>query len=111
MPEPRPEGKSLPTLVAELWELVVAYLKQETVEPVKGLGRFLAFGVAGSLLLGIGLTLLAIAGLRALQTETTTHFTRNLSWVPYAITLVACFVVAGIAIAGKGRGQRKRRSP
>ncbi len=41
----RPDDKALPTLAAELWEMVVAYLKQETIEPIKALGRFLALGL------------------------------------------------------------------
>ena len=75
--------KSLPTLAAELWDLVRAYAKQETIEPLKGIGRWVAFGSAGSLCLGIGTVLLATAGLRALQTETGDAFDGNLTFVPY----------------------------
>lgn len=89
--------KSLPSLAAELWDLVRAYARQETVEPLKGLGRFVAFGVAGSLLLGTGVILLVLGGLRALQTETGDAFDGNMSWAPYLIALVVSLGVAGLA--------------
>ena len=99
--------KSVPALAAELWDLLRAYVKQETVEPVKGLGRQLAFGLAGSLLLSIGLVLLALGGLRALQTETGTTFEDSWSWAPYLITLAGTVVVIGLA----AMGTRKRKRP
>lgn len=108
--DPRRTGdKSLPTLVGELWQLVLTYAKQETVVPIKGLGRFVAFGVAGSLLLSLGLLLWVLALLRALQTETGTRFTGNLSWLPYVITLVGCAVVAGLAARAIGSHKRRAR--
>jgi hypothetical protein len=72
----------------ELKDLVVAYLRQETLDPLRNLGRFLGFGLAGGLLLGIGAACAAVGGLRAMQTETGTAFTGNWSWAPYAIVAV-----------------------
>ena len=92
-------------VVAELWELVVAYFKQETVVPLQALGRYAAFGALGSFLLGLGVIFMALAGLRALQTETGTTFTGNWSWAPYAIIVVVLF--AGAALTWKARGARK----
>ncbi len=97
----------LPQLVAELWQLIVAYFKQETVVPLQQLGRWIAFGILGALLLGVGVLLLAVAGLRALQEETGSAFTGNLSWIPYMIMFVA--LVVGGAITWKARGARRRR--
>lgn len=101
--------KGIPMLATELWELVVAYVKQETIVPIKGLGRFLALGVAGSAVLSLGLVLLVLCLLRVLQTETDTTFTGNLSWAPYAITLVACAFVAGLAARAIGSHKRRAR--
>ena len=98
--------RSLPAQLAELWDLVRAYTKQETVEPIKGLGRSAAFGVAGSLLVSIGLVLLVLAGLRALQTETGTTFTGNWSWAPYLITLAGSAIVMMFLL----RFTRKRKA-
>jgi hypothetical protein len=82
--------------IRELKELVVAYAKQETVDPLKGLGRYVAFGIAGALLIGTGVVFLAIGALRALQGDHGhRHFTGNWSWAPYAIVVVGALVVAG----------------
>lgn len=100
---------NLPTLVAELWELVVAYAKQETIEPLKGLGRFLAWGAVGALLTGMGAVFLLLGALRALQEETGDTFRGNWSWAPYAIVLVGALAVAGLAVSMVGAGRRRRR--
>jgi uncharacterized membrane protein YidH (DUF202 family) len=96
----RSGDKSLPTQISELWRMVLAYFRQETVEPVRNLGRFIGFGVAGSLVLGMGVVLLVLAALRFFQTETGSTFHGHLSWVPYVIMLVVALVLAGAAMAG-----------
>jgi len=101
------KNKSVSTLVGELWHLFVDYLKQETIVPVKDLGRFLAQGLAGSLLLSIGLVLLLLAALRALQTETGSALEGNWSFVPYLIVLVLAAVIAGLAARAIGRHKRR----
>ena len=85
--------------------LIVAYIKQETLDPVKGLGRYVLFGVVGSVALSVGLVILAIGFLRLLQGETGTSFTGNLSWVPYVICTVAVVLIAFIAVKAVSRGQ------
>lgn len=99
--------KSVPALAAELWDLVRAYAKQETIDPIKGLARRLAFGLAGSTLLSVGLVLLALGGLRALQTETGSTFEGSWSWAPYLIALVGTVAVIGLV----SLGMRKRKKP
>src|SRR5690349_14830687 len=96
----RSGDKSLPTQIGELWRLVLAYFRQETVEPVRNLGRFVAFGVGGSLLLGLGVGLLILATLRFFQTETGSTFTGHWSWAPYFIMLIVAVVLAVAAMAG-----------
>jgi hypothetical protein len=100
-------GKGLGGLRAtggETVQLIIDYVKQETLDPLKGLGRFIAFGVAGSVALAIGLVILSVAFLRLLQTETGTAFAGNLSWVPYLICTVAVLLVAAVAIRAVSRG-------
>ena len=85
-------------------QLVVDYIKQETLQPLKGLGRFIVFGVAGSVALGIGLVILAVGFLRLLQGETGSTFTGNWSWAPYLICTVAVVLVAAVAVLAVSRG-------
>jgi hypothetical protein len=97
-PRSKQEAKSLPEIASELWELTVAYAKQETIDPLKGLGRFVGAGIGGAIFLGIGVSLLMLSGLRALQTETSTTFTGNWSWAPYGIAAAGGIVLILLAI-------------
>ena len=91
-------------------DLTVAYVKQETVGPLKALGRFVVYGTIGSFFLGIGLVLLLVALLRVLQEETGV-FHGNLSWIPYLIVAIAAFLVVGLAAWRIVSGPAKRRLP
>jgi hypothetical protein len=84
--------------------MVVAYVRQETIDPVKDLGRFLAYGLGAVILGGLGLVLLMLGGLRLLQAETGSAFTGHLSFIPYLCPFVVCLVVAGIAVKRIGSG-------
>lgn len=88
--------------------LIVDYVKQETLDPLKGLGRFVVFGVAGSVALAIGVVIAAVGVLRLLQGETGGAFHGNWSWAPYLICAVAVVAVAVVAVAGIQRGQASR---
>ena len=94
---PESDERSVVGRGQDVWELLVAYAKQETVEPLRGLQRWVAAGAGGSLLIATGVSLLLLACLRALQTETGTTFTGNWSWVPYLITLVGAALVIGVS--------------
>lgn len=92
----------------DAFQLVVDYVKQETLEPLKGLGRFVLFGVAGSVALAGGFVILAVSLLRLLQGETGTTFSGNLSWLPYVICAVVSIGVAAVAVVAIGKGQARR---
>jgi hypothetical protein len=95
----------LPQLVMELRDLVVTYLKQQTLVPLQKLGRYIGFGVLGSLLMGFGVLFLGVSVLRVLQTETSDTFAGDWSWVPYLITFVA--LVLGGALVWLARTARR----
>lgn len=90
--------------------LVIAYVRQETLDPLRQLGRFVLFGVVGSLAIAVGTVLFLIAALRILQTETGA-FHGNLSWLPYLIVVALAAVVMGLAGWRIVSGPAARRIP
>lgn len=84
--------------VGDVVDLVRDYAKQETLGPLKGAGRWLALGTAGSLFLGLGLVLVLLGVLRVLQTETDA-FDGAFSWVPYVIVLILCVMASVVALS------------
>lgn len=109
-----PQPKAVPQILQELWELLKAYARQETVDPLKGLGRFLGFGVAGAFLVGLGGLFLALSLLRLLQRFEV--FTGTWSWAPYFIVLLALVLaialIIGVISQGRARAdKRKAKAP
>ena len=92
----------------ELVDLVIAYAKQETLEPLKGLGKNAALGLGGAVLLGIGGLFCSISALRAMQSETDFFERHNLSYVPYLLTVVILVALSAIGWAGLGPGKKDR---
>ena len=95
----------------DAFQLTVDYLKQETVEPLRGLGRFLYMGIAGSFFMAGGLLLILIGVLRLLQTETGSALTGDWSWVPYAVVVVLGIAVMGVAVWRITAGPGKEKLP
>jgi hypothetical protein len=95
----------------DAFQLTVDYLKQETVQPLKGLGRFLYMGIAGSFFLAGGILLILIGILRLLQDETGTALTGDWSWVPYVVVMVLGIAVIGIAAWRITAGPARERLP
>ena len=96
---PDTQSKSLPEATGELWELTKDYARQETIDPLRGVARYVIFGLAGAVVLGIGVVLLMLAALRALQTQTGSALDGNLSWLPYVIVLAAGALVGALALS------------
>lgn len=88
--------------VKDLIETLRNYAKQETVGPLKGLGRYLARGVAGAVAMALAVVFLVLAGLRVLQSELT-WFDGTWSFAPYFFAMVALVLVIGLAALGVSR--------
>lgn len=80
--------------VNEVVNLIKGYAMQETVEPLKPIGKFVAFGAAGGVLMGLGLLLMSLAMLRGLQTID--FFEGNWSLLAYLAVGAAVLAVAGL---------------
>lgn len=83
-----PSLKNVPEILQDLKDLLVAYAKQETVDPLRNLGRYLGFGLGGMALLTLGTFFLGMSLLRFLQTMVGGVFDGFWSWVPYVIVMV-----------------------
>jgi hypothetical protein len=103
------KNEGLPAEVKELFELIVTYAKQQTLDPLKQLGRWVAFGVAGAVLVSLGFMLIGVGLLRALQGEKT-HLTGHLSWVPYLIVVIFLGAVIALTVRriSHGPGSEER---
>lgn len=110
---PKPKGAG--AQAGELKDLVIAYAKQETVDPLKTLGRHLGYGLAGSIFLGLGLSMLLLALLRGLQRIEFFNDPLEIeggtwSWLPYLITAAVGLVIVALFIARLMRIMQKRNA-
>ena len=92
------------TNIGEVVGLVKEYARQETIGPLRGAGRWLAFGMVGAVLLGAGAFLVVLGLLRLLQNEFAPTFAgRWMSLLPYLIAFVVCVVIIGITASRIGK--------
>ena len=79
--------------IDELKAMVTDYAKQQTVEPLKRLGDWVKFGLAGAIFLAMGGFLLGLGVLRLFQTMDWTD--NNWSFLPYLIVFALLIAGAG----------------
>jgi hypothetical protein len=79
--------------------LVRDYAKQETLGPLKGAGKWIGYGIAGSVLLGTGLALVLLGLLRLIQTEWDRAASGALSWIAYLVVLIVCVLLIVVAVS------------
>lgn len=84
--------------VGDVIDVVKTYVRQETVGPLKGIGRKIGIGVAGALLLGLGLFFLGLGLLRLIQTKIPRLAEGTMSLLSYLIVIVFCLIVTGLAV-------------
>lgn len=84
----------IPRQISELYELVVQYLKSQTITPLKRIIRYISLGIAGALFMSVGLILLSIGFLRYLQTISV--FDDTYTFAPYLIVSLADIAILGL---------------
>jgi hypothetical protein len=87
------EPQEIPQLTTELIDMSREYLRQETVEPAKALGKAAGMGIGGAMTLGLGAFFFALALYSALK-----------MWLPEGAwwVVLARFITALAAAGGAG---------
>lgn len=86
------ELRDLPDMITDLVELSKEYLRQEAFGPARRVGKVTAFSLGGALLVGVGLVLISVAGMRAV-----------VSTLPEAWTW-AGYLISALVLGGAGAG-------
>ncbi len=97
-PNPIDEAKDLQTLLVD-------YAKQETVDPLKTLGRYMGLGLAGAMLVFLGVLFVGLGVLRFLQSQTGTAFAgiSFASLVPYVGSIAAMGILVALIYRAMSR--------
>lgn len=96
--------------VQDIQQMLVDYAKQETVDPLKTLGRYIGLGLAGSAVMFLGVFFLSLATLRLMQTFEVFSGSSWASLAPYGMA-VAVLLLAILAIyQSMSRAQEKVRA-
>lgn len=85
--------------VADVVDSVKRYARQETVEPLRGAGRWLAFGVLGAVSLGLSAVFGVLGVLRLSQSIGRNVFDGAWTWVPYIIALASNVLLIALALS------------
>lgn len=99
----------------ETYELVRDYAKQETLDPLRGAGRWLGVGLIAGFLMSVGIVIVLVGVLRLTQ-DLLLHTwfvdqADGLSFVPYLITLAfgsatSAVVWSRVSVFELNRGRR-----
>ncbi len=90
-------------------QMLVDYAKQETVEPLKDLGRYVGVGMAGSLVMFLGVFFLSLASLRLLQSFEVFSGGSWASLAPYGMALAVLLLAILIIYQIMSRAQEEVR--
>jgi hypothetical protein len=101
-------GNSVQRDLEEIKELALRYIKEETIQPVKEMGRFVLWGAIGSLLVGFGYFFLLFGALRFLQDQFKV-LDGTLSWIPYLVVVVLAALIIALTVWRIVSGTAKRR--
>jgi hypothetical protein len=102
------KGNSVQRDLDEIKGLAMRYIKEETIQPLKDMGRFVVWGALGSLLVGFGYLFLLLGALRFLQDQFKV-LDGTLSWIPYLIVVVLAAIIVALTLWRVVSGTAKRR--
>ncbi|MBU6515857.1 MAG: hypothetical protein KGL23_08345 [Acidobacteriota bacterium] len=104
-------GASMQRDLQEVRDLFVRYFKEQTVQPLKDLGRFVAFGALGSIFVAFGIVMGLLGVLRMLQALFPV-LDGSLSFIPYVIVVVLALLIGAIVVQRifAGAARRSKRS-
>lgn len=91
----------------EMQRLLVDYAKQETIEPLKTLGRYLGLGIAGAILVFMGVFFVGLATLRLLQSLEPFEGGSWMSTLPYLVAIVILGLAIVLIYMSLSRARRK----
>lgn len=91
----------------EMQHMLVGYAKQETLEPLKQLGRYLGLGFAGSLLMFLGVFFAGLGTLRLLQSFETFGGSSWMSTLPYLVAIVVLLLAMVLIYMSLSRAKKK----
>lgn len=95
----------MPELIKEFTNMSKEYLRQETIDPAKQLGRYAGFAVGAAVCFAIGAVLLSIAGVRLIIDALPEG--SNWSALGYLITTVVLMLLSALLVK-LGADDRKR---
>jgi hypothetical protein len=87
----------------ELFKMVRDYVKQETLDPLRGVGRWLAWGIVGAIALLFG----AVVGL--LQAEVFSQ-ANGFTWAPYMIIVGVALIMIWLSLTRIARPSLHKES-
>ena len=91
------KGASIQRDLEEVRDLFIRYFKEQTIQPLKDLGRFVAFGALGSIFVGFGLVVGLLGVLRMFQWLFPV-LDGSLSWLPYLIIVILALAVGALVV-------------
>lgn len=97
--------------VSDVVDSVKAYALQETVGPVRGAARWLAFGTLASLFLGLAVVLLGLGTLRLSQDLGGSVLDGAWSFVHYLVATFAVSVAVVVALSRVSRSSLSKETP
>lgn len=81
----------------EVRDLFIRYFKEQTVQPLKDLGRFVLFGALGSVFVAFGVVMGLLGLLRMFQALFPV-LDGSLSFIPYLIVVVLALLVGALVV-------------